>query len=341
MSLPPGTIPTVLIASEDSVTVHRLTCILDSMHYPVEVVHDGIEALRLLLSPHPPMVALLDTDLPSMGGLEVLGELRRRQEQRSTWAMLISETVDQDAVSIATDAGADDFLLKPVDEVDLKVRMRVAERVQALMSQLQREAAAVRFHATHDSLTGTWNREALLSLLFRETDRVQRMKTPLTLMLLDIDSFSQVNLDFGYESGDRVLQELGARFRRFLRSYDLVGRCGEDEFLIALPGCGASDAQHMAQRIMNAVLKKPFQLQRDLATLTASIGIANSLGRSPLVVLREAERALATAKLSGKNCIRTYAPPDGTQNRSANVLVESQAPETARLRMGPELVRGN
>jgi two-component system cell cycle response regulator len=303
MSLAPGTIPTVLIASADMETVHRLSGILDAMHYPTEIAHDGLEALQRLSNREPPIIALLDTDLSSMGGVEILGELRRRQEQRVSWTMLMSESIDMDGIRIATDAGADDFLLKPIDEVDLKVRMRVAERVQALTSQLQRESAAVRFHATHDSLTGTWNRETILSLLFQETDRVQRMKTPLTLMLLDLDGFDRINLEFGYESGDRVLRELGARFRRFLRSYDLVGRCGEDEFLIALPGCTSAHAPQMAERIAPGVLKKPFQLQRDLTSITASIGIAHSRGRSPLVVLREAERALAEAKMKGRNCI--------------------------------------
>ncbi|MBT9329949.1 GGDEF domain-containing response regulator [Paracidobacterium acidisoli] len=335
----PETPPDVLIASADAETVHLLSALLDSMQCPVEVISDGMDALRRLNGEQPPRIALLDIDLPSMGGIEILSELRRREEQRSTWAMLMSESVDLGAVRTATDAGADDFLLKPVDEIDLRVRMRVAERVQALMSQLQREAASVRFHATHDNLTGTWNREAMLSLLFRETDRAQRMKTPLAMMLLDLDGFSQINLDFGYESGDRVLQELGARFRRFLRSYDLVGRCGEDEFLVALPGCTTADAQQMAKRITHAVLKKPFPVQRDLATLTASIGIAGSRGRSPLVVLREAERALANAKLSGKNCIRVYSPPEITE-APASDIPSRPAAEPVRMRISPELSGG-
>ena len=201
----------------------------------------------------------------------------------------------------------DDLLLKPVDAVDLRVRLQVAERVQTLRSDLEEQTKAVRFHASHDSLTGLWNRESLLNQLFPETDRVQRMRTPLTLLLLDLDRFANVNHEYGYETGDKILQELANRFRRFLRSYDLIGRCGEDEFLIALPACTADRALSMTARLKQTVLQKPFSAGRDMLSLTASIGIAQSKGRSPLVVLREVERALQDAKASGRNAIREYS----------------------------------
>lgn len=147
----------------------------------------------------------------------------------------------------------------------------------------------------------------MLNQLFPETDRVQRMRTPLTLLLLDLDRFSSVNFEYGYETGDKILQELANRFRRFLRSYDLIGRCGENEFLIAMPGCASEQALSMAVRLKQTVLQRPFSSGRDALTLTASMGIAQSKGRSPLVVLREVERALQDAKASGRNAIREYS----------------------------------
>jgi two-component system cell cycle response regulator len=202
----------------------------------------------------------------------------------------------------------------------------VAERVQELTSQLDEQMKAVRFHASHDSLTGLWNRESLLNLLFPETDRVQRMRTPLTLLLLDLDRFGRINHEYGYEAGDKILQELANRFRRFLRSYDLIGRCGEDEFLIALPGCTAEQARSMALRLTQSILQKPFAAGRDMLTLTASIGIAQSKGRSPLVVLREVERALQDAKASGRNAIREYsvASPVQPERKPAEVCSISE-----------------
>jgi len=317
LPLPSGT--RILIVSADEKTTPGLKDILQDWRYPVQVVADGVEAGRVLTGQTPPGIALIDAVLPSMGGAELVAEVRRRARKNPAWTMLMSEGVNLETVASATEAGVDDLLLKPVDLLDLRVRLRVAERVQALRNDLEEQTKAVRFHASHDSLTGLWNRESLLSLLFPETDRVQRMRTPLTLLLLDLDRFGNVNFEYGYETGDKILQELANRFRRFLRSYDLIGRCGEDEFLIALPGCTSDQAQMMATRLKETVLQKPFMAGRDMITLTASIGIAQSKGRSPLVVLREVERALQDAKACGRNAIREYSVASPVQPEAASV----------------------
>ncbi len=306
-----STSPIVLIGSANDRLIESLGGTLESWHYQIDLARTGPEALSRLDSPAPPPIALLDMDLPDPGAAEIVWEIRRRQEQRRTWNILLSERRDSDRVRAALQSGADDFLVFPADtsdSSDLRVRIRVAERVLALTSRLQKQSSELRYHATHDSLTGLWNREALISLIFQETDRVQRMKTPLSLMLLDLDNFSRINHDYGHETGDRILIEVAGRFRRQLRSYDLIGRCGEDEFLIALPGCTLENAIQLAGRVRQQILGRPFATDNDATTLTASIGVAVSRGRSPLIVLREAERALAEAKLSGKDCVRGDAP---------------------------------
>jgi two-component system, cell cycle response regulator len=326
MTLPSPAFPKVLVVSSDDEAVTRLRDVLREWRYPVQAIDDDAQAVKLLTGQMPPDIALIDGLLPSMSGIHLAAEVRRRAAKNGAknpaWIMLMCDQVSVDAVTSATEAGIDDLLLKPVDISDLRVRLRVAERVQALASQLDEQTRAVRFHASHDSLTGLWNRESLLNLLFPETDRVQRMRTPLTLLLLDLDRFSSINSEFGYETGDKILQELANRFRRFLRSYDLIGRCGEDEFLIALPGCTADQAAMMALRLKQTVLQKPFSTGRDLVTLTASMGIAQSKGRSPLVVLREVERALRDAKAAGRDAIREYSVASPVQPASSYGEIE-------------------
>jgi diguanylate cyclase (GGDEF)-like protein len=268
------------------------------------VAHSGTEALTRIENANPPSIALLDMDLPGPTAVEIVWEARRRHEERRTWITLFSRQPGDGRARAALDCGGDDFLVVSADTCDLMVRIRVAERFLALTGRVQKQSSELRYHVTHDGLTGLWNREALISLIFQETDRVQRMKTPLSLMLFDLDDFSRVNQEYGYETGDRLLIELANRFRRHQRSYDLIGRCGEDEFLLALPGCDLKSATQLADRIRASILARPFALDRDATTLTASFGLAISRGRSPLVVLREAERALAEAKLAGKNCVR-------------------------------------
>jgi diguanylate cyclase (GGDEF)-like protein len=296
----------ILLADADPGSASALSALLSSWNYQVQVLTNGAAAFKLLNSPDAPGIAILDYELPSMKGFEVIAETRRRSRQRAPWLMLMSDAASMEKIEMATRAGVDDFLVKPVNEIDLLVRLRTAERVQHLYQELQDQMEAVRFHASHDSLTGLLNREAMMRLVFQETDRVQRMRTPFTLMLIDLDKFSEVNLEFGYDTGDAVLREFAQRLRRYLRSYDILGRCGEDEFLIGLPGCLADQAAIMAERLQNSVLEKPYHIHRDRLSVTASIGLATSRGRSPLVVLREAERALGNAKLAGRNCVRSF-----------------------------------
>jgi two-component system, cell cycle response regulator len=174
MTLPLHFTPNILIASADAEATNRLRNILSEWRYPVQLVADGVEGLKALTGQAPPAIALIDAGLPTLNGIELAAEVKRRAAKRPAWTMLMSEQVDVATVASATDAGIDDLLLKPIDVADLRVRLTVAERVQALVSQLDEQTNAVRFHASHDSLTGLWNRESLLNLLFPETDRVQR-----------------------------------------------------------------------------------------------------------------------------------------------------------------------
>ncbi|HEX4008131.1 MAG TPA: diguanylate cyclase [Acidobacteriaceae bacterium] len=287
-----------------------LTARLESWQFHVETADRGAVALLRLSEPDPPAIALLDMDLPVPGGMEIAWELGRRPEGRQSWLVLMSNRPNPERIRAALACGCDDFLALPPSPSDLELRLRVAQRARGMIAQVQNQTAELRYQMTHDALTGLWNREALLRMIFQETDRVQRMKTDLCLMLLDLDEFSRVNHDYGYEAGDQVLSGLANRFRRQLRSYDLIGRCGEDEFLLALPGCRREDAAALGERIRATILARPFAVGSSATTLTASFGIAPSRGRSPLVVLREAERALAEAKLSGKNCVRCFGSQD-------------------------------
>uniref|UniRef100_A0A7V4XVA2 diguanylate cyclase n=1 Tax=Acidobacterium capsulatum TaxID=33075 RepID=A0A7V4XVA2_9BACT len=298
------TLPHVLIATADEQARERILAMLDAWRYPHLLVEDGPAALRLLTQAQPPSIAVIDNQLAGLAGVQVIQAARNRYDQSRTWLMLLGAQASTGDVRMASEAGADDFLLKPVEEFDFRVRLRVAERVQTLMLELQQQNEAVRFHASHDAMTGLLNREAMLKQLFQETDRAQRMKTPLSYLLVDIDSFSSINLSYGYDLGDCLLQELAGRLKRHLRSYDLAGRYGEDEFLIALPGCAPDSLIPMAERMRKSVLDKPFDIGKERLDITASIGAAHSMGRSPLVVLRELEAALARAKMEGRNCIR-------------------------------------
>ena len=312
----------ILIGTGDPGESSYLQHVLESWGHRVQVMPDGHRVLRRLHEPNPPEVLLLDANLPGMGGIEVVQEYCQRTRKPCAWIMVMCESPSPEQVMLATDAGADDFLAKPIDEFDLRIRLHTAARVRELRARLAQSQDDVRFHASHDHLTGLWNREAVLRLLFQETDRVQRMHTPLSLILLDLDQFSVLNLQYGITACDQVLRQIADRFRRYLRSYDLIGRCGEDEFLVALPGCPLDLAGEQAERLRLTVRERPFTFQDATLNVTASFGVAESDGRSPLIVLREAERALADAKLGGRDRVAVFqttmaAPPAHSPNPDA------------------------
>lgn len=131
------------------------------------------------------------------------------------------------------------------------------------------------------------------------------------MILFDIDDFGHWNSRLGAEACDDLLRQVVARTSRMLRSYDVFGRPGKDEFLVALPGCTQALAAMMAERL-RGIFSAPFQVEGKTIRLSACFGIADSLGRSPVVVLREAEQALACARTAGPESIHWFDDPQPT-----------------------------
>jgi diguanylate cyclase (GGDEF)-like protein len=306
----------ILLAENNPEHIEQIQKYLHLLHYSVEVHESGLTALQRLQEPDTPEMALMSSSLTPITGLEIGLEIRRRSRRRQLWLMLMSESPSAEEVVMATDAGIDEFLVKPVDLQDLRMRIRTGERVQSLYRELSDSAMAMEFHSTHDPLTGTWRREAILDLIFKETDRAQRMQAPLGFVLLDIDGFTELNLKYGANNADKLLKLLANRLRRQLRSYDMLGRYAADEFLIALPGCTASVALAKAESIRLAIAKRPFAMEGDEVFMTACLSVAVSSGRSPLIVMREAERALSLAKQQGRNTIRAVGETKATESVS-------------------------
>ncbi|HVC91198.1 MAG TPA: diguanylate cyclase [Acidobacteriaceae bacterium] len=294
----------ILLAENNPEHIAKIRDYLHQLHYSIEVCESGLATLQRLQESDTPEMALMSSSLTPITGLEIGLEIRRRSRRRQLWLMLMSDSPSAEEVVMATDAGIDEFLVKPFDLQDLRMRIRTGERVQSLYRELSDSAMAMEFHSTHDPLTGVWRREAVLDLIFKETDRVQRLQSPLSIILLDIDGFSGLNLKYSSNNADKLLKSLVNRLRRQLRSYDMVGRYADDKFLIALPGCAAPEAAAKAERIRLAIASRPFVVEGTEILMTACLSVASSLGRSPLIVLREAERTLTAAKQQGANNVR-------------------------------------
>lgn len=173
---------------------------------------------------------------------------------------------------------------------------------------LQRDLLAaqeqLRYQATHDVLTGLWNRGALLDLFRNEIERAVRTQSSLGVLMLDVDHFKPVNDTLGHLAGDAVLKEIALRISQAIRSYDLAGRYGGEEFLVLLPGCDRAQTEGGAERIRAAIASTPFPAAGSEISLTVSIGatVAPECARTETEILSLADLALYQAKSAGRNC---------------------------------------
>jgi diguanylate cyclase (GGDEF)-like protein/PAS domain S-box-containing protein len=159
--------------------------------------------------------------------------------------------------------------------------------------------------ATHDPLTGVFNRRHVEDVLRKELDRAERHQRPLVVAMMDADHFKQVNDTYGHQTGDEVLREISDRCRKTLRSNDVLGRYGGEEFVIVFPETDLEDARAVAERLRAAVADVPIKVGDAALTVTVSVGLAAfTRGQDIDKVFQRADAALYTAKQDGRNLVR-------------------------------------
>lgn len=174
---------------------------------------------------------------------------------------------------------------------------------------LMEERRRLTFTATHDSLTGLWNRASVLDALARENARARRQRQPFGVLMLDLDGFKKLNDSFGHLTGDAVLREVARRMQDALRPYDTVGRYGGEEFLVVLPGCDHERAAMLAERLRAAVGDRPVETGGQHLDVTVSAGVTAMEGTvEPLTLVRKADDALLAAKRAGGNLAVVATP---------------------------------
>ena len=296
--------PTFLLASPEPVLLAAIEPVFLSAGARVEVVLSAHAALATMNGANPPDLALLDTNLPGMETGQLLAGARTDGPRFPI--VLISDTVTQEWTDRLAEGVIDDLILRHTESAYWQLRLDMVLRRFRLARELEALRDASARNAQLDRLTGVYNREAMLANIFRETDRVHRMNSSLSLVLFDIDDFGHWNSRLGVNACDELLCQVVARTARLLRSYDTLGRPGMDEFLLALPGCTINNAVMLAERLRLEVFSAPFHLAGEAVRLSACFGIASSQGHSPVVVLRQAEQALARAKTAGPESIQCF-----------------------------------
>jgi len=293
----------VLVAEGDTQAREMIQGWLQGWGYQVVVARDGIEAWDVLQQECPPELVIMDRTMPEIEGVELSRRLRREQRDYYHYILLTTDKCEKHDIGHALESGADDYLVKPFGKDELKARLAAATRILSLQDSLIQARENLLDQATKDGLTGVWNRAALMELFQRELDRASRVKTPTGLLIIDLDHFKAVNDTYGHLTGDLALKETANRLKRAVRSYDVVGRYGGEEFLIVFPDCNREQLCRIAENIRAAVASKPIVVGTVEIPISISIG-AIAVGaedRSARNMIAVADVALYRAKNTGRN----------------------------------------
>jgi PleD family two-component response regulator len=208
----------ILVAEDNPVFQTMLKNVLSKWDFEVVIADNGQDAWRILQHDQAPPLAILDWMMPRMDGVEVCRKLRETAQRRYIYVILLTAKTEQKDLVEGMEAGADDYLTKPFNTQELRVRLRAGRRILDLQEQLLLAQDALREQATHDGLTGLWNRTTILEILQKEAARAQRENLSLALLMADLDNFKSINDTYGHPAGDAVLRESARRMNGNIRA---------------------------------------------------------------------------------------------------------------------------
>ncbi len=299
-----------LIAEDNPGFRQILERMLKKWGYDVVAADSGLKAWEMLQATDPPRLAILDWMMPGLDGVEVCRRVRELGREPYIYILLLTARDTPEELVEGMEAGADDYLRKPVNSHELRVRLRAGRRILDLQEELMRAREILRRQATLDPLTELWNRGAMFDILTRELKRARRESGTLSIIMADLDHFKAVNDRLGHAAGDAVLQEAARRMSLCIRPYDSACRYGGEEFLIVLPGCDLAGATMRAEEIRFGMSAAPFQIPEGMLSVTCSLGVTSSSGDAGFdesALLHEADEALYAAKNNGRNRVEVFA----------------------------------
>lgn len=288
---------TVLIIDDDE-AIHRVVALqLGADGLEVLGATEPFEGIRIATTDRPDLI-ILDMNLPSMDGLKVCRHLREREETRDVPILFFTVADNAGHVARALEIGANDYMRKPVEPLELRARVRASLRTKRMVDLL-------RVQARIDALTGLMNRAALDDAIFSALAAWDRASAPMSLMMIDVDHFKHVNDSRGHGIGDDVLRRLGEVIGRTCRPYDSAARFGGDEFAVIFGQTGSEHAPCAARRLLQAIVDAEIMPPGGDARVTVSAGLVSiddlPARPQPADVVKAADDALYEAKAQGRD----------------------------------------
>jgi len=328
---------TILIVDDELANRKLLEALLQPEGYQTRSAANGEEALASVTQ-FPPDLIVLDIMMPGMDGYDVANRLKANSATASIPIIMVTANIDRDARMAGLNAGAEEFLTKPVDRAELWLRVRNLLRLKAfndflhnnsllLEDQVQARTADLERLAHYDALSGLPNRVLFFQTLKKTLARSHDAGWSVAVLFIDVDYFKNVNDTLGHAFGDELLAQLANRLLDCVRLRDTVGRLGGDEFGVILP---MKDGQQGAMTVANkirAALREPFNLNGYEVMVTVSLGIAvhPDDATDPETLIRYADTAMYQAKEAGRDTFRFF-----TAQMNTDVLVRLELESALR-----------
>ena len=310
---------TILVVEDDPSQLDMLVTLLSSSGFQVLVSRDAEQALGMVAKERPRMI-ISDWSMPGINGTEFCRRVRALDHGEYIFFLIVTAHAEKKHMIEAFDAGVDDFVVKPFHQGELLARIRAGSRTLRLHDELTgRNEAAAKMNtqllelngklerlAVTDELTGLYNRRQALLRLDEKSVLAERYGDALSVAMLDIDHFKQINDTYGHDAGDEILRQVAATLQSQVRATDTVCRVGGEEFLIIFPAQTADEAANSAERFRAALAKMPCMVSEKEIAVTVSIGIGSRRVNqgSATALLKDADNALYAAKRAGRNCVR-------------------------------------
>jgi putative two-component system response regulator len=316
----------ILVAEDDPLILDQLIELLTVTGERIFPVNNGEDALRVL-EEQSPRVVVSDWVMPRMDGVDLCRRIRACGEACPAYFIMLTAHTDKIRLLDAYEAGADDFVSKPFEPEVLLARVRAGIRAAKLRDELVRKAngsqslnaqlatmnTRLQRLAITDELTGVFNRRHGMGRLAEQWDLLQRQTRPLTIAMIDVDRFKEINDTRGHDAGDIILKGLAAVLRKHTRGTDTLCRVGGDEFLVIFPSQTNREALVCAERFLAEIQAGGFRVGAETIKATISVGLATrTRGMAQLSdLLKAADQALYAAKNAGRHIVSIAEAMEG------------------------------
>lgn len=289
----------ILIIDDSKLNVRLLTDILENEGYTVHYTFNGNSIVKLVHEIKPDAI-LSDIVMPGIDGFEVCRLLKSDFQTEDIPIIMITARTDSRDIKKALGMGAFDYIKKPFDEIEVIARVQSAIRYKIHEDKLKEMAMK-------DGLTGLYNHALLIELFEKEYKKQTRKNGNISFVMIDIDYFKKINDTYGHIAGDEVLKELSYLISKNLRSYDIAGRYGGEEFSLVFSEVSEKDIFNICNSIREIIEKNPFKIAGQDINITVSVGICFKSSNNDTnsgEMIRLADEELYKAKKDGRNNVK-------------------------------------